>query len=88
MRVSRRPGRDFSVADRTALADRAHPEPEPCKPALTCWRPNAVNGLGASRPNLFRTTRRTAAPILAIALAVDTTAPRWRVCIYIDTLPP
>jgi len=58
-RGSRRSGRDFCFADRTAPPDRAHPEPEAWKPALFLERPNAVNGLGASRPNRFRTARRT-----------------------------
>jgi len=54
-RASRRPGTSFRGADRTALADRAYAEPKSRKLALFFERPNAVNGLRASRPNFLRT---------------------------------
>jgi hypothetical protein len=52
---SRRPGRDFSRADRTALPDRAHTEPERRRPAPRDAPPMPVNGLRATEPNFFRT---------------------------------
>jgi hypothetical protein len=52
VRASRRPGRAFRLADRTAQPDRAYPEPNPQKPALFFERRNALNGLPASRPNV------------------------------------
>jgi hypothetical protein len=58
-RVSGRPGRDFSLVDRTALFHRPYTEPEGCKRALLVECPNPLNGLRASRPNPFRTARRT-----------------------------
>jgi hypothetical protein len=59
-RASRRPGRDFSSADRTAPRDRAHPEPSARKPTELFASPMPVNELRPSRPNLFRTSRRMA----------------------------
>jgi hypothetical protein len=58
VRVSRRPGRGFPRADRTAGADRAYPEPEPWKPTELAGSPIRFNGLPASRPNCFRTAHR------------------------------
>jgi hypothetical protein len=58
VRVRRRPGTSFRGADRTAPPDRAHTEPEARKRALSLQRPNALNELPASRPNLFRTAHR------------------------------
>jgi hypothetical protein len=58
-RVSGRPGRDFSLVDRTALFHRPYTEPEGCKHALLVECPNPLNGLRASRPTPFRTARRT-----------------------------
>ena len=57
--VSRRPERGFSPADRTAPPDRAYPEPEARNPDPTPTSPIRFNGLGKSRPNFFRTGRRT-----------------------------
>ena len=56
-RPSRRPGRDFFVADRTAPPDRAYPEPEARRPDPRPAGPIRFNGLGTSRPNRFRTGR-------------------------------
>ena len=67
-RASRRPGRDFRWADRTAPPDRAHPEPEPGFSVRRSGRPMPVNGLGASRPSLFRTPRRTWPPGSGVTL--------------------
>jgi len=78
-RASRRPGRFFRLADRTAPRDRAHAEPEARKAALMLLRPSALNGLRASRPNLFRTERRTGLRLLRVALTCGnggTLAPR------------
>ena len=52
-------GRDFSEADRTAPPDRAYPEQEARKPDARPAGLIRFNGLGASRPNFFRTWRRT-----------------------------
>jgi hypothetical protein len=61
-RASGRPETYFRLADRTGPRDRAYPEPEARNAALTLLRSNAVNGLPASRPNSFRTGRRTGPP--------------------------
>jgi hypothetical protein len=61
-RASGRPETYFRLADRTAPRDRAHAEPNALIVALTLLRSNAVNGLQASRPNSFRTARRTGPP--------------------------
>ena len=53
-RVSRRLERSFSLADRTALPGRTYPEPEPGEPIPRPGDPIRINGLRASRPNLFR----------------------------------
>ena len=57
--TSRRPGRGFSVADRTAVPDRAYPEPGARRPAPRPAGRIRFNGLGTSRPNFFRPGRRT-----------------------------
>ena len=56
---SRRPGRGFSGADRTAPPDRTYPEPEARKPDPRPAGPIRFNGLGTPRLNFFRTRRRT-----------------------------
>ena len=56
-RPSRRTRSDFLSADRTALPDRTYPEPEARRPDPRPAAPIRFNGLGASRPNLFRTGR-------------------------------
>ena len=52
---NRRPGRHFSVPDRTCPPDRPHAEPTPAVPGPRYGAPVSLNGLRASRPNLFRT---------------------------------
>ncbi len=58
-RASRRLERDFRKADRTAPPDRAHTEPESRYWTEPRGKPKKRNGVGASRPNFFRTARRT-----------------------------
>ena len=53
--LSRRTGTRFPLGDRTALPDRAYPEPEPLRRGSRARSSMPLNGLRASRPNLFRT---------------------------------
>ena len=59
VRESRRPGRSFRGADRTAARDRAHTELRGGPPTEPCRKPKTRNGFAASRPNGFRTGSRT-----------------------------
>ena len=58
----------FSRAYRTALLDRPHTEPEAVKVTPRLCAPIPFNDLRASRPNVFRTPRRTDATACASTL--------------------